>query len=506
MTAFAVRVAVLDLFGACIADSGDRDLEMKGLASERVVEIDDDLFLLDLVDAHDLRLAIRVGCGCQLCTNNEFDLGGQRALGNGLKTLGVGLAVGFFSFDGDHKKVILGLAHKALFKAGDDVAGADYEGEWSSTFAVAVQRFASVIGEGVPNSGDFAFLNRGHGSKLSRSGCGFESKMSARVRTWSSKVLFNYKRGSGSTGFELNLYVHVALSTHADRCPPTPSPISPMITSMITTTKLIATAGLLLTCAAGLALSSPKQDNGAQADEHQVLAATFRESGIEVDFDANAIAFPCKLIVTNDLLEYVLVGPNGSAHESLLMTDVEASMIHAALLTIGVNTGENAKYVAVDPVPTEEELKAGAKRFTMQLPSGDGIFIYLAWKEGEETYFIRVEDVINNFQSGRSMRRHRWTYIGSRFARLRAGEPEVYMADAEQNLINLAFFTEGNTLCTASLPECEIQTVWSANSWLLPPPGEDIRLVLSHERLACIPGTFARELPEPNRALDESAR
>ncbi len=270
--------------------------------------------------------------------------------------------------------------------------------------------------------------------------------------------------------------------------------------------KLITTAGLLLASALGLALNSTSQGQEPKQDEREVLVESFRANGIELDFDNRAIALPSKLIVTNDLLEYVLVGPNGSAHESLLLTDVKPSVIHAALLSIGVTTGNNAKYIPVEPAPTEEELKNGAKRFTMQLPSGDGIFIYLAWAEGDETYFVRVEDVINNYESGRSMRRHRWTYLGSRFAKLRSDEPEVYMADAEQNLINLAFFTEGNTLCTASLAECEIQTVWSANSWMLPPPGESVRLVLSHERLDSIPSLLSKDLPEPNRNLDERSR
>jgi hypothetical protein len=275
---------------------------------------------------------------------------------------------------------------------------------------------------------------------------------------------------------------------------------------MNNTSKLFSALGLAVLCASGLAWNTPTQDEDAPPGEREILVDSFRSNGIEVDFDSGAIALPTKLIVTSDLLEYVLVGVNGSAHESLLVTEVTPSLIHAALLSLGVGIGENAEYIPVDPAPTEEQLKNGAKRFTMKLPSGAGIFIYLAWKEGNETYFTRVEDVINNYESGRSMRRHRWVYLGSRFAKLRKDDPEVYMADAEQNLINLAFFTEGNTLCTAALPECEIQTVWSANSWMLPPPGESVRLVLSKERLASLPSALAKDLPEPNRELDDIRR
>jgi hypothetical protein len=276
---------------------------------------------------------------------------------------------------------------------------------------------------------------------------------------------------------------------------------------MQTKSLMLSAAGCLLTAVVGFAYNGSTASQDEAMDEGQAaLAEVLAQGGVTVDFESDAIAISTRLIVTHDLLEYVLVGPNGSGHESLLTTDVKGSMIHAGLTAVGVGQGQNAAYFEVDPAPSEEELRAGAKRYGMTYPSGDGIFPYLAWREGEEVYFVRVEDVINNALSGRTMVRHRWVYIGSRFAKLREDGPEVFMADAEQNLINLAFFTEGNTLSTASLPECEIQTIWSANPWVLPPPGEPVRLILAHERLASIPAALAIDLPEPNRDLGEAKR
>jgi len=276
---------------------------------------------------------------------------------------------------------------------------------------------------------------------------------------------------------------------------------------MQTKSLTLSAAGCLLTGLVGFVYNGPlSAEDDTKEKSQAALAEVLRQGGVTVDFESDAIAIPTRLIVTHDLLEYVLVGPNGSGHESLLTTEVLGSMMHAGLTAVGVGQGKNAAYVEVDPQPTEEELRAGAKRYSMTYPSGDGIFPYLAWREGEEVYFVRVEDVINNAVSGRTMDRHRWVYIGSRFAKLREDSPEVFMADAEQNLINLAFFTEGNTLCTASLPECEIQTIWSANPWVLPPPGEPVRLILSHERLSSLPPGLATDLPEPNRDLGEARR
>ena len=72
---------------------------------------------------------------------------------------------------------------------------------------------------------------------------------------------------------------------------------------------------------------------------------------------------------------------------------------------------------------------------------------------------------MTNLTTGRSLRRHKWVYLGSRFAKVRADdEEERFIADLEGNLINLSFFYQGNTLLTASLPQCVEQTIWVANN------------------------------------------
>jgi len=246
------------------------------------------------------------------------------------------------------------------------------------------------------------------------------------------------------------------------------------------------------------------QSTGTSPDG--TLAQLLGAEGIELDRGLGAISVPVDVLITHELLEYVLVGPGGSAHESLLVTGAKPSSINAALLAIGVEEGRNAYWKEVVPFPTEEELRQGAKHHELVLPEGDGVLPYLAWREGDETYFLRLEDTLCDLAAGRSMRRHRWVYIGSRFASLRSDGPEVFMADEEQNLINLAFFTEGNTLVTAALPECELQTIWRANDWLLPPRGSHVRLILSHVQLESLPERFRASLPEPDRSLEATVR
>ena len=70
--------------------------------------------------------------------------------------------------------------------------------------------------------------------------------------------------------------------------------------------------------------------------------------------------------------------------------------------------------------------------------------------------------------------------------------------------MNLAIFSETTSLMTGALPECEIQTIWRANPWLLPPPGQPVLLVLAREALVELPADLAAKLPEPLREREGS--
>lgn len=254
----------------------------------------------------------------------------------------------------------------------------------------------------------------------------------------------------------------------------------------------LATIGLT---AFGLVHAAPEPPNQADA-----LAELLGAEGIELDRSIGALSIPAKVLVTSELLEYLLVTKRGATHESLLVTEVTPSLFNAGLLALGLEPGENMRWETV--APNQVTLEEGAEDVRLVVPQGDGLLPYIAWTEGDETYFMRAEDVICDLAGERSMRRHRWVFLGSRFASFGRDREEQFVADVEGNLINLAFFTEGSTLLTAALPECLDQTIWGANDWLLPPRGEDVRLILSQERLLTVPETFRASLPEPSRARD----
>jgi hypothetical protein len=227
------------------------------------------------------------------------------------------------------------------------------------------------------------------------------------------------------------------------------------------------------------------------------LIARLAEQGVSLDPVQGYCAFAVDVLVRDDLLEYLLVGPAGAVHESGFVTEVPGSVLNVAMLALGAEPGRNAEFRPKDPQPTLEELRAGAKRFDVTPPSGDSLYLYVGWKSGEEVHFFRLEDLIRNLAAGQSMRRHSWVYLGSQMVPSgKKDGSEVFAADLYQNLICIAFFREGHTLLTGALPECVDQGIWMLNSWLLPERGTRLEMFASNARLDAPTPRMIELLPE----------
>lgn len=257
----------------------------------------------------------------------------------------------------------------------------------------------------------------------------------------------------------------------------------------------LAVALVPLLCA-GSPQSGSAPAQSADADVAR-LERAFLEQGILIDLRNGFCSIRAEVDIRDDLLEYLLVNHHGAAHESLFATAITGSRLNAALLALGATPGKNARWLRKEPAPTPEQIRAGDVPYTVEPPVGDGFFLYAAWRAGGEVYLYRVEDLVRNLQSGRSMLRHKWVFLGSRMVKPRGEKPEpVFAADLEGNLVNISFFEQGNTLATCALPECLLQSIWLPNAWLLPPRESPVELVFSREKLNVLPAPIAERLPE----------
>lgn len=232
------------------------------------------------------------------------------------------------------------------------------------------------------------------------------------------------------------------------------------------------------------------------AEAAAALERAFAAAGVRVDRAAGALSFGATVQVRDDLLEYLLVNPHGAVHEALFVSGVPADVLNAAFLALGLERGQNVEYVRKDPQPSVEEQRAGVRAFDVVPPKGDGVQLYATWREGDDHFFYRIEDLVRDLDRGRTMRRHNWVYLGSRFLdSRRAGGDPLFAAAAEGNLACISFFTPGNTLLTAALPECVAQSSWLPNSWLLPPVGADVLLIASRVPLLAPPQSMDEVVP-----------
>jgi hypothetical protein len=262
--------------------------------------------------------------------------------------------------------------------------------------------------------------------------------------------------------------------------------------------KLLLLSLLALPLVGGM-VPDPSQDPAQDA-----LIQTFSAAGIHLDFEARTCAIPVQVEIRDDLLEYLLTLPHGQAHEAMFIAGrglpsaeealTWAETFNAALLALGVQPGKNAEWVDKDPAPTQEQVRAGTSPYEVRDPEGDGFYLYAAWKTKDELYLFRVEDLVRDLESQRTMRRHRWVYLGSRLVERSKGG-QVFAAGLEGNLVNISYFPQGNTVLTGALPECLNQTTWLPNAWLLPERGAQVLLIFSRERLSGLPASLEQWIP-----------
>lgn len=264
----------------------------------------------------------------------------------------------------------------------------------------------------------------------------------------------------------------------------------------------------------------PAPGDDAPTDEDRAkLAAAFEAMGIRFAPDAGAIGFSARVEVLNELLEYLLTSPQGASHEAMFLTEVSPDGITAAMLALGVSQGTNVEYVPKDPPPTREEVRAGVTTHDVVLPAGGATYLYGAWREAsgapdpatgefpsETLHFHRMEDLLLDLVRGRTMRRHPWVWLGSRMIQGRGnGGAEVFAATTTGNLVNVAFFSQGDTLVTAALPECTLQTGWRPNVWLLPDRGSEILFIMSTVELDGLPEALRPAVPFVREPVGDAA-
>lgn len=159
---------------------------------------------------------------------------------------------------------------------------------------------------------------------------------------------------------------------------------------------------------------SPAQDPAGSGPGvvKEVGPGVYELGDVKIEKAKNQITFPGKVNMDKGVLEYLLVGPLGGTHESLLLTEVPVPDVHTAMLLLGAK-GSGIHAPAPDQQPprqiTDEYLKTAPEL------KGDRIFISVRVANKEGAKDIPVEDWIVNTHTNKPAARGPWIYNGSMF-------------------------------------------------------------------------------------------
>ncbi|MBK7405631.1 MAG: hypothetical protein IPJ41_13660 [Phycisphaerales bacterium] len=150
-----------------------------------------------------------------------------------------------------------------------------------------------------------------------------------------------------------------------------------------------------------------------------------------VEFDGE-IAVDCHDLETPDVyLEVVCCGRDSREHEALVVTDVAASLVHAALLSVGAEPGHPGGW------------RREGDRVVPVQPEGSGVEVWILVRGPDGTIAEHAPGSwIRDLKSGRSLSEiapdDGWVFAGSRVRRF--GDRDVYDADGTGQIVGLHTF------------------------------------------------------------------
>ena len=162
------------------------------------------------------------------------------------------------------------------------------------------------------------------------------------------------------------------------------------------------------------------------------------------------------------VLEYVATCEGGKIYESLFILEPKAEDIYAACQQLGLTRGKPA-------------LDAGAGKHTM--PEGQGVTLWVRWKDAGKEQLRRVEDFIRDEKTTETMPHCNWTYIGSEEVSDPGTGQKVSQVSIVKNVISMHHQDPG-VLIQNPLPSATDQSKHHANKALLPKEGTSLTLII----------------------------
>jgi hypothetical protein len=216
--------------------------------------------------------------------------------------------------------------------------------------------------------------------------------------------------------------------------------------------------------------------------------------GVHVNLAAKTVDFDARItpmLVKDEraplfYLEVLACSPNTREHETIIVSDVKPSHIHAALLLVGLNPGEPGKWTLKD------------NTLVASPPTGDRVSVRIIYtdKDGKTIEANPLDWITSTTKKTAFLDSERatakaanlpapgWVFAGSRIVKSRTAAPnapdapEVYDADGSGTIIGLTTFgSEVIAWSRVISPDANIaEPEWIADFTKTPPPDTKVRV------------------------------
>lgn len=177
----------------------------------------------------------------------------------------------------------------------------------------------------------------------------------------------------------------------------------------------ISPAALAVLCSVVLAYGQPAPKPPAIK---KLGASTYAIGSLRVDTATREVVAPATINEVS-ILEFVANTRKGfKAYESAMTVDVDAVTYNAALLLIGL-----------DPLRS----RVPGRHFDPEPPKGDPVEMFVEWAAGGRSKRVRVEELLYDKRTNRTMPEGPWVYTGSAFVDL--VDRQEFMAETDGVLI-----------------------------------------------------------------------